>query len=484
MNIGVVGCGYVGLVTAACFAELGHSVVAAECDASKLRILQKGQSPIHERDLPGLLRRHSGARLQFRQSIAEVVQHAQVVFICVGTPALHNGESDLSHVDAAVREISRCVRSHLLVVEKSTVPVRTCAAIRRAMILNGVSPDLFSVACNPEFLREGTAVRDFLYPDRIVIGVGDERAQRLLNRVYRPLTSGKYYRRCDRIPSGSSASIRIIETSPETAELIKHAANAFLAMKISFINAVATIAESVGADIGEICTGLGSDARIGSAFLNAGIGFGGSCFPKDLYAFRALADKAGYRFDLISEVIRINDDQRVRFVEKVRMALSPLRGKHIAVLGLSFKGGTDDIRESPAVEVLRRLIHEGVTVAAFDPAAMIRARKEFPEAAVRFAADPYKAMIDADALLILTEWPEFAALDLSRVRNLLRSPIVLDGRNLYSPSQMKTAGLDYTSVGRPPVLADSTQTESVALTSSADDASWTTGGRPSLGTAT
>lgn len=482
MNIGVIGCGYVGLVTAACFAELGHNVVAAESDTAKLQLLRKGQSPVHERDLPSLLHKHTGTRLQFRESIAEAVQHAQVVFICVGTPSLHSGESDLSYVDAAVGEISRCMRSHLLVVEKSTVPARTCKAIRRTMLSHGLSPALFSVASNPEFLREGTAVRDFLHPHRIVIGVGDERSRRLMNRVYRPLTSGSYYRRSDCIPGELNGGIRVIETSPESAELIKHASNAFLAMKISFINAIATIAESVGADIGDVRAGLGSDPRIGSAFLDAGLGFGGSCFPKDLHAFRALADKAGYRFDLLSEVIRINDGQRVRFFEKVRTALSPLQGKRIAVLGLSFKGGTDDIRESPAVEVVRKLIHEGATVSAFDPAAMNRARREFSEVTVSVVADSYEAMTDADALLILTEWPEFADLDLNRVRNLLRSPIVVDGRNLYRPDRMMAAGLDYISIGRPPVLARSSAAELLVLLSSDDD-SWTTNRRYPLGAA-
>ena len=473
MNIGVIGCGYVGLVSAAGFAELGHNVVAAESDSARLKLLQKGQSPFHERHLPELLYKHTGKRLQFRQSIEETLQRAKVVFICVGTPSSRSGEADLSDVDAAVHEISRCVRSHLLVVEKSTVPVHTCDAIRHTMILNGVSPDLFSVASNPEFLREGTAVRDFLHPYRIVIGVADERSRRLLNRVYLPLISGDYHRRSDCVLRESNGCIPIIDTTPECAELIKHASNGFLAMKISFINAVATIAESVGADISDVRAGLGSDPRIGSAFLDAGIGFGGPCFPKDLHAFRALARGAGYRFDLLSEVIRINEDQRVRFLAKVHMALSPLSGKRIAVLGLSFKGGTDDIRQSPAVEVVRHLVHEGARVTAFDPAAMIRARKEFSEAAVSFAADSYAAMTDADALLILTEWPEFAALDLKRVRNLLRTPIVLDGRNLYSPCQMKAVGLNYVSIGRPSALASSSAAGSLPLVSSTDNDLWT-----------
>ena len=471
MRIGVIGCGYVGLVSAACFAELGHDVVAAESDTARLKLLQTGQSPILEPHLPELLYKHTGTRLDFRPSIKEAVQRAQVVFICVGTPSLPNGEADLSDVDIAIRQISRSAESHLLIVEKSTVPVRTCDAIRKTMISSGVSPDLFHVASNPEFLREGTAVRDFLYPHRIVIGVDYDCSRQLLNRVYQPLISGNYYRSSDCVPGESKGGIPIIDTTPQSAELIKHASNAFLATKISFINAVATIAESVGADIGDVRAGLGSDPRIGPEFLDAGIGFGGPCFLKDLYAFRALAQTVGYRFELLSEVIRINQSQRFHFLQKVRIALSPLSGKRIAVLGLSFKGGTDDIRQSPALEIVQHLIHQGAKVAVFDPGAMTQARKALPEAAVSFAVDSYAAMTDADAVLILTEWPEFAALDLKRVCNLLRTPIILDGRNLYTSSQMKAAGLNYVSVGRPSSFVSSSAAEIVLFVSSTNDES-------------
>jgi UDPglucose 6-dehydrogenase len=455
MKVAVIGCGYVGLVTAACFAELGHNVVAADCDAAKVHLLQKGISPVHERHLPELMQKHTGDRLRFQDSIAEAIQQAEVVFICVGTPSLRTGATDLSGVTSAVCEIARCLRSHLLIVEKSTVPARTCQVIRRALIRHGVSQALFSVASNPEFLREGSAVHDFLYPDRIVVGVTDYSARCMLQSLYLPLTSGTYHQRLDRIPGSTIGRIEFIETTPESAELIKHASNAFLAMKISFINAVANIAEAVGADIDDVRTGLGSDQRIGGAFLDAGIGYGGSCFTKDLPAFRAVAEKAGYRFDLLGEIIWINSGQRVRFLEKVRINLSPLRGKRIAVLGLAFKGGTDDIRESPAIALVRGLLDEGARVVAFDPAAMDHAAHEFSKGTLDFRTDPYQAMADADALLILTDWPEFAALDLSRVRRLLRSPLVLDGRNLYPPSKMEAAGLNYVSVGRSPVCLDS-----------------------------
>jgi len=455
MKVAVIGCGYVGLVTAACFAELGHNVAAADSDAVKVHLLQKGISPVHERHLPELMQKHTGDRLRFQDSIAEAIHQAEVVFICVGTPSLRSGAADLSGVSSAVCEIARCLRSHLLIVEKSTVPARTCQVIRRALIRQGVSQASFSLASNPEFLREGSAVHDFLYPDRIVVGVTDHSSRHMLQRLYMPLTSGTYHQNPDRIPGCTTGRIEFIETNPESAELIKHAANAFLAMKISFINAVANIAEAVGADIDDVRTGLGSDRRIGRAFLDAGIGYGGSCFTKDLPAFHAVAEKAGYRFDLLAEIMRINSGQRMRFLEKIRMNLSPLRGRRIAVLGLAFKGGTDDIRESPAVELVRGLLHEGARVVAFDPAAMDRAANEFPKGTLNFCTDLYQAMAEADALLILTDWPEFAALDLSRVRRLLRSPLVLDGRNLYPPNKMEAAGLNYISVGRSPVCLDS-----------------------------
>ncbi len=469
MNVGVIGCGYVGLVTASCFAEIGHTVAATDRDKTRLALLRQGLPPIYEEHLPQLLQKHTGKRLQFCDSIEESVRHARVVFICVGTPPTQNGEVDLSCVDAAINEISRSAHSHLLIVEKSTVPVRTCETIRRIMLAGSARPDSFTVASNPEFLREGSAVHDFLYPDRVVVGCDDERSRHLLQQVYLPLTSGDYYRKAGRIPGASNHRTQLVETTARSAELIKHASNAFLAMKISFINAVANVAEAVGADISEIQAGLGSDPRIGPMFLGAGIGYGGACFPKDLLAFRALAHEAGYRFELLSEIMRINCAQRRSFVEKVRSIVWPIEGKRFAALGLAFKGGTDDIRESPAVEIIRQLIHEGAAVTAFDPAAMERTRNELPHESLNFAADPYEAMADADALLILTDWSEFASLDLNRVRKLLRSPLVLDGRNLYSPGEMRTAGLGYISVGRAAVFADSNPGRPVVFATAAQE---------------
>ena len=313
---------------------------------------------------------------------------------------------------------------------------------------------LSNVASNPEFLREGNAVTDFLYPDRIVLGVDNERCAAVLREIYQPLTSGSYYQRKDAIsqPGHVGTPAPLILTSAKSAELIKHASNSFLAMKISFINAVASICESVGANIEEVCQGIGSDSRIGPRFLKPGIGFGGSCFPKDLLAFRAVARESGCDFRLLDEVLRINEEQRQHFLRKVRSALWTLRGKRLAVLGLAFKGGTDDVRESPALSVVQALLQEGCRIAAYDPAAMERSR-EILGAKVEFADSPYEAADDADALLILTEWEEFSTLDLPQLHERMKYPIVIDGRNLYDPATMVAQGFTYYSVGRLPEIA-------------------------------
>jgi UDPglucose 6-dehydrogenase len=322
------------------------------------------------------------------------------------------------------------------------------------MLLNGAHPDYFDVASNPEFLREGTAVTDFLYPDRIVIGADSTRPATMLREIYRPLLDGSYYLRENKVPEPDGVRVPppLIVTSAKSAELIKHASNAFLAMKISFINAVANVCESVGADIEEVCDGVGADSRIGHRFLSPGIGYGGSCFPKDLMAFRAVARNCGYDFHLLEEVVRINEEQRERFIRKVRSALWTLKGKRLAVLGLAFKGGTDDIRESPAIALVNALLDENCSVTAYDPAAMERAREVLPEK-VEYAESAHAAAHNADALLILTDWEEFAALDLERLRGHMKYPIVIDGRNLYDPALMESRGFTYISVGRPVVYA-------------------------------
>jgi UDPglucose 6-dehydrogenase len=442
-------------VTGACFADLGHEVVLVDNDEKKLTALRDGEVPIHEKFLQELLTRHRGKRIQFSGDLQAATRASEAVFIAVGTPPTESGDADLSYVESVAREISGGVEGYKVVVEKSTVPVYTSQWIRTIILRNGAAPSQFDVASNPEFLREGTAVTDFMYPDRIVVGVENERAAEVMRQIYGPLTSGWYYGRTEAIPRPEAAKTppRLIVTSTKSAELIKHASNAFLAMKISFINAVASICESVGANVQQVCDGVGTDSRIGPRFLNPGIGYGGSCFPKDLMAFRAVAKENGYDFRLLEEVHRINEEQRHRFLRKVRSVLWTFRGKRLAVLGLAFKGGTDDIRESPALLLVQELLREGCHVCAYDPAAMERA-KEVLTAGVEFASDAYAAAKGADAVLILTEWEEFAALDLERLRALVKYPIVLDGRNLYDPAVMVEHGFSYYSVGRPAALTE------------------------------
>jgi UDPglucose 6-dehydrogenase len=474
MRIAVVGSGYVGLVAGACFADLGHQVVVVDNDQTKLDALQNGQVPIHEKFLPELLARHRGSRLEFSGNLQEAVRASEVIFVTVGTPQTETGEADLSFVESVAREISGALGGYKVVVEKSTVPVYTSEWVRKVILRNGTDPACFDVASNPEFLREGTAVADFLFPDRIVIGCDSERSAEVLRQIYAPMTDGSYYQRANAIPQPDRTSVPppILVTSSKSAELIKHASNSFLAMKISFINAVASICESVGADVNQVCQGVGADSRIGRRFLNPGIGYGGSCFPKDVLAFRAVARECGYDFRLLDEVMHINEEQRTRFLRKVRSALWTLRGKNLGVLGLAFKGGTDDIRESPAMFLVQALLQEGCRITAYDPAAMARAQEAIqsnltsptfnlsihpsvnstigPNLAsnLKFANSAHDAANGADALLILTEWEEFAHLDLSRLNQILKYPIVIDGRNLYDPEVMAAHGFTYYSVGR------------------------------------
>ena len=455
MRIAIVGSGYVGLVAGACFADLGHTVVLVDNDQQKLAALKNGQVPIHEKFLPELLDRHRGQRLTFSDDLHAAVLGSDVVFIAVGTPPTEQGEADLSYVESVARSIPSAINGYKVIVEKSTVPVYTSEWIRKIILRHAASPDSFDVASNPEFLREGSGVTDFLFPDRIVVGADNERCASVLRALYAPLTDGSYYQRGDAIPPPDRAQIPppLIVTSTKSAELIKHASNAFLAMKISFINAIASICEAVGADVQQVCQGIGSDNRIGQRFLNPGIGYGGSCFPKDLKAFRAVARECGYDFRLLDEVMHINEEQRQRFLRKVRSALWTLRGKRLAVLGLAFKGGTDDIRESPAIMLVETLLQEGCSISAYDPAAEDRAR-EVLHSSVQFARSPYAAARGADALLILTEWDEFAALDLERIHREMRYPIVIDGRNLYDPESMAEQGFTYYSIGRSAVTPE------------------------------
>jgi UDPglucose 6-dehydrogenase len=452
VSICVIGSGYVGLVAAVCFAEMGHHVTCVDNDDAKVKTLRSGGVPIFEDRLPELLAKHLGQRVEFTSNLAGAVEQSEAIFIAVGTPQGDTGAADLSYVEAVVSEIARHVNSYKVLVEKSTVPVYTNEWISRVLHRHGVDPKTFDVVSNPEFLREGTAVIDFLHPDRIVVGANNERCADVLRRIYEPLTSGSYYDQPGALPGMCSAirPARLLVTSAQSAEIIKHASNAFLALKISFINAVANLAESVDADIEDIADGMGLDSRIGTKFLRAGLGYGGSCFPKDVAAFHWVAQQQGVNFQLLQEIRKINETQRDIFFNKVLAALWTLRGKRLAALGLAFKGDTDDIRDSPAIVVIKKLLEAGTTVTAYDPAAMERAKAVLPPSEkMNYAADLYGAAKDADAVLILTDWKEFARIDLVRLNQAVRFPIVIDGRNLYKPQQMQDHGFTYVSVGRP-----------------------------------
>jgi UDPglucose 6-dehydrogenase len=452
IKIAVVGSGYVGLVAAVCFAEMGHSVICVDNDERKVAALQGGDSLIHEKYLPELLQKYRNTGVRFMTDLAEATRECEAIFIAVGTPQSETGDADLSYVEAVACEIARSITSYKVIVEKSTVPVYTNEWVTRSMERNGVARHLFDVVSNPEFLREGTAVADFLHPDRIVVGADSERAADVLRRIYLPLTTGSYYQRAEAI-SGMCSTAEpppLLLTSTKSAEIIKHASNAFLALKISFINAVSNLCEATDANVEQVARGMGLDSRIGPKFLRPGIGYGGSCFPKDVAAFRSVAEQLGIDFNLLSEVEKINGQQKKRFLNKVRSALWTLRSKRIGVLGLAFKGETDDIRESPAIDVVEMLLAEGCTVAAYDPAAMTRTQDVLPIGPnLQYVTDAYAAAAEADALLILTDWAEFASLDLDRLKKTLRYPIIIDGRNMYDPQIMARRGFTYLSVGRP-----------------------------------
>ena len=452
VSICVIGSGYVGLVAAVCFGEMGHRVICVDNDEAKVEMLRKGAVPIYEDHLPELLARHGNKSVEFSTNLAYAVSECEAIFIAVGTPQGDTGAADLSYVEAVVSEIARAVTGYKVIVEKSTVPVYTNDWIRRVLHRHGIDSQQFDVVSNPEFLREGTAIIDFLHPDRIVVGATSERSADVLRRIYEPLTSGTYYTQTAALPGmcNKDNPAKLLVTSAQSAEIIKHASNAFLAMKISFINAVANLAESVDADIEDIAAGMGLDSRIGPKFLKAGLGYGGSCFPKDVAAFHWVAQQRGVDFQLLDEVRKINETQKEVFYNKVLSALWTLRGKKLAALGLAFKGDTDDIRESPALGIIKKLLQAGAQVTAYDPAAMSRSKEVLPPGeSLKYADDLYAAAEGADALLILTDWKEFANIDLVKLNQALRFPIVIDGRNLYQPRQMHEHGFTYVSVGRP-----------------------------------
>jgi UDPglucose 6-dehydrogenase len=454
LHLSVIGCGYVGLVTGACLAEAGHDVVCTDIDAERIAQLQSGQVPIYERYLDKILASARASRkISYAADAGEAIRNCEAIFICVGTPPKANGEADLSAIDHVARQIATEARSPKLVVEKSTVPARTGLELRRALNAYSRNTNLqFRVASNPEFLREGTAVEDFFHPDRIVVGVEDESSAAHLREIYRPILERSFH--CpvhDGIcPPGPRAELLV--TTISSAELIKHASNSFLALKISYANVVADLCERIGADVEEVTHAMGLDARIGGQFLRAGLGFGGFCFPKDLQAFVHLAGTVGVNFDILKAAERVNKERIDRFVAKVRQALWVVKGKRVGILGLAFKGNTDDVRYSPALEVVKAMLHEGADVHASDPVAIPRARAIFPD--VNYHQDPYDALRDAEAALICTEWDEYRSLDWERAGKLMARHLVIDGRNLYSPSRMRELGFEYFSFGRETVQSN------------------------------
>jgi UDPglucose 6-dehydrogenase len=448
LKISVVGSGYVGLVTGGCLAEIGHEVVCTDSDLAKIGILESGMLPIYEPGLEDVIARNRAEkRLSFEREPAKAVAEADVIFICVGTPPLPNGDADLSAIDSVARLVGTGAHGSKLVIEKSTVPAQTGQQLKRQLSVYGRNGTAkFRVASNPEFLREGTAVYDFLHPDRIVVGVEDEQTEKQMHEIYRPILERSF-----KCPIHSQACPKAeppawMVTTINSAELIKHASNSFLALKISYANMLADLAEKLGADIDEVVRAVGKDPRIGESFLRAGIGFGGFCLPKDLQAFMRLAQRCGVDFSLLKEVENINARRIDHFVEKLRRALWVLRGKQIGVLGLAFKPNTDDIRFSPAIDLVERLILEGARVRCYDPEAMEKTREAHP--AIPVCDSAYEAARGAEALVIATDWKEFAELDWGRVRDAMARPLILDGRNLLSATEMKALGFEYHSMGR------------------------------------
>ena len=449
MRISVIGAGYVGLTTAACFAQIGHHVFCSESDLDKLSKLQSGVIPIFEPGLDSIVAEaRQAGRLVFG-STDEAIDWGQALFICVGTPPLPNGEADLSAIEALARAIAKRAPGYRLVVEKSTVPVQTAAQLRKHLTMRGTPGSEYDVASNPEFLREGSAVEDFLHPDRIVIGVDSPRAEEILRDIYKPILKQTFI--CPMHPSCPKRDrVPFLVTDTRSSELIKHASNSFLAMKISFINMVADLCEAVGADVTKVAQGMGLDARIGASFLNAGIGFGGFCFPKDLQAFIRIAEKSGCDFSLLKEVEKINQNRIDRIIEKLREELWVVRGKKIAVWGLAFKPDTDDVRFAPSIALLRSLLDEGAVVSAYDPQATEKARAVFPD--LNYCSSPYEAAEGADAVLIVTEWEEFRQVDWQRVRTAVERPLIVDGRNMLESVNVTSYGFHYVSIGRRPML--------------------------------
>jgi UDPglucose 6-dehydrogenase len=455
VKLSVIGCGYVGLVTGSCLAEAGHEVVATDNDPARIAALTAGQIPIYEPNLEPVL---GGAvragRLRFTEDSAEAVRAGDALFICVGTPPLESGEADLSAIDNVARLIATESQAPKLVIEKSTVPAQTGQELKRALGHYGRRGGItFRVASNPEFLREGTAIGDFFHPDRIVVGVEERESAEQLRQIFRPILEGHFRCPVHAAKCPPAAQPDFLVTTIASAELIKHASNSFLALKISYANVLADLCERLGANIDEVTYAMGLDPRIGGKFLNAGLGFGGFCLPKDIQAFIRLADRAGVDFTLLKEAERVNKERVSQLLEKVKRGLWVVRGKQVGVLGLAFKPNTDDIRFAPAIEVIRRLLAEGASVRATDPQAMARTRELFP--GLSYSEDAYAVARGADALLILTEWEQFRKLDWRRIHGEMARPLIIDARNLLRPDTMTALGFEYMSFGRPETVAAS-----------------------------
>lgn len=429
MNLAIIGSGYVGLVTGTCFAEVGHTVICVDNDAKKVEMLRAGRIPIYEPGLEELIKKNvATGRLSFTTSIQDAIDKSLVVFIAVPTPPQPDGSVDLSYIEAVAREIAGVLTDYRVIVDKSTVPVKTGEKVAQTINRYNKKGLKFDVVSNPEFLREGSAVADLMKPDRIVFGTSTEKATEIMTEIYKPFNAP------------------ILVTDLNSAELIKHASNSFLALKISYINAVAAICEASGADVEKVAEGMGADHRIGRAFLNAGIGYGGSCFPKDLSAFIRISDDLGYDFKLLKQVEEINQGQRERFLRKIRESLWVLRDKKIGVLGLAFKGNTDDVRSSVAIELVKEMVKEGAKVRAYDPKAMEKAAPMLP--GVTLTATAEEVAEGADAVIVATEWTDFKTIDWKKIKQAMNSPLLFDGRNLLDPAKMKALGFDYSSIGR------------------------------------
>lgn len=432
MNICIIGTGYVGLVTGACLAEFGMNLICVDNDRSKIELLQQGKVTIHEPGLEALVVKNMReGRLSFSTSIEEGVKSSLVIFIAVGTPSDADGSADLNFVEEVAKEIARSIDGYKVVVVKSTVPVGTCRRLKQLIKDHQAKPTPFDVVSNPEFQREGSAVEDFMRPDRVTIGAESEQAIAIMKDIY--------------------SALYLIETpfmvtSLETAEMIKYASNSFLATKISFINEVANLCERVGADVHHVARAMGLDGRIGKKFLHPGPGYGGSCFPKDTRALSRMAQERGYSFKIIEAVIKVNDEQKKRMIEKITEKVGNLQGKKIGILGLSFKPNTNDIRESPSMVIVQGLLDLGAKVKVFDPAAMEETKAIFPD--IDYGKDAYDVARGADALVLATEWNQFRRLDLQRIKGLLKNPVFVDLRNVYDPDQMKRLGFHYCGVGR------------------------------------